>query len=70
MSRLGVLAEGEGFGLSVPRRGLAKPELLSFAGGKGLKAALASVWKDVGPALHDAHECDLLAQCSEAPERW
>jgi hypothetical protein len=43
MSRQGVLAEGEGFELSVPRRGLAKSELLIFAGGKGLEGSKRTV---------------------------
>jgi hypothetical protein len=86
LSACAMLAERERFGLSVPGRSPrcnchrvqprsagarpARAELLIFAGGKGLEAALASVRKDVPVQPCTVRtECDLLAQCSEAPGR-
>ena len=47
---------------------VAQQELLIFAGGKGLEAALASVREDVPVQRCTVRtECDLLAHRSEAP---
>ena len=50
-------------------RGLAKPELVIVDGGKGLEAALASLWDDVPDSAVAAQGAEPARPRAEAPAR-